>query len=79
MVGPAARIDGAGGLEQLLVGDELVDDAAHALGGGFGSQREPAGAPVFELFHQLHRNRIDPQGWQRDGQMPPAEAFADRW
>ena len=76
-VRPAARIDFAGGLEQLLVGDELVDDAPHPFGGRLGRQREPARAPVFEFFHQVHRNRVDPQRRQRDGQVPAAEFFAD--
>ncbi len=42
--GPAAAVDLAGGVDDLLVGDELVDDAAHPLGGGLGGQGKPAGA-----------------------------------
>ena len=48
---PAARVDFTGGLEQLLVGDEFINDAPHPLGGCLGRQREPARAPVFEFFH----------------------------
>ena len=76
-VGPATRIDCSGGLEQLVVCDELVDDAPHPLGGCFRRQREPARTAVLEFFHQVHRNRLDPQRRQGDRQMLPGEFFAD--
>ena len=39
---PAAAVNFARGVDDLFVGDELVDDAAHPFGGGFGRECESA-------------------------------------
>ena len=64
IVCPAAGVDLARGVDQVFVGDELVDDAAHAFGGGFGRERKSAGAAVLEFFHQINGNRFNSQGGQ---------------
>ncbi len=55
---PAARIDGAGSFQKLLGADRLVDDLAHALGGGFGRQGEAAAAGILQRIHQLDGERL---------------------
>ena len=60
---PAAAINFARGVDDVFIGDEFVDDAAHPFGGGFGRERESAGAAVLEFFHQVNRN----DSMRRDG------------
>ncbi len=71
-------VDLARGFHQLLGVDRLVDDLAHALGGGFGGQGKPAAlAQVFELVHQLDREGFDAQRGQGDRQAAVAKAVGD--
>ena len=63
--------------EDLFIRDELVDDAAHAFGGGFGREREARAAAVAQFVHQIHRDGFDAQGRERDDQLLALEGLAD--
>ena len=76
---PAARVDLAGGLQQLFGADGLVDDLAHALGGGFGGQGEPAAAqsPSARPSSSTEKDSMRSEG-SEIGQVASGKTLGDR-
>ena len=76
---PAPPIHLLGHRQQVPVGDRLVDHPPQPLGGGLGGKGKAGAAPGgLQLFHQVHRNRLDAQAGQRDRQVPVAVAVYQR-
>jgi len=76
-VHPTACINFTSRIEQLLIGNELVDDTAHAFGGSLRGECEPTGTPILEFLHQGNRDSVNTQGGKRDRQVATAELLAD--
>ena len=76
-VHPAAGVNLAGRVQQLLIGDVFVDDPTHSFSGRLRGEGETTGAPILELFHQRHRDGVNAQGGQRYREMLVPELFPD--
>ena len=58
---PAAREDALGRLDELLLGDVLVDDVAHALRARLGREREPGRAHARDVVEQFSVEAVGAQ------------------
>ena len=73
----AAREDQLGAIEDLFVGDRLVDDAAQPIGAGLGRNRQRALAALLEQRHDRRRQVVQAQRGRADRVAHVLEAAQD--
>ena len=64
-------------VEDVVVRELLVQDAAHAVGAALGGQGEPVHAGVGELEHELRREVVEAQRGDRDLVVQPGQVVHD--